>query len=76
VKARAPGGAPAAKPARPKGDVDLGAIERATIERVLAETSFNKSRAAKRLGITRGQLYIRLKKYGLAGGGEPADETE
>ena len=60
----------------PKGDVDLGAIERATIERVLEETRFNKSRAAKRLGITRGQLYIRLKKYGLDAGDEDAAGAE
>ena len=52
--------------------MDLGAIERATIERVLEETRFNKSRAAKRLGITRGQLYIRLRKYGLDAGDEEA----
>ena len=56
--------------------MDLGAIERATIERVLEETRFNKSRAAKRLGITRGQLYIRLKKYGLDAGDEDAAGAE
>jgi transcriptional regulator with GAF, ATPase, and Fis domain len=75
-RVKAPGAAAAAKGARPKGDADLGAIERATIERVLEETRFNKSRAAKRLGITRGQLYIRLKKYGLDAGDENAAGAE
>ncbi len=49
----------------PNGDEHLGTMERATISRVLAEARFNKSRAAKRLGLSRGQLYQRLKKYGL-----------
>ena len=44
---------------------DLGAVERGTIERVLHETGWNKSRAARRLGLTRTQLYGRLKRYGL-----------
>ena len=47
------------------------------IERVLGETRFNKSRAAKRLGITRGQLYFRLKKCGLhAGNGDEHARTD
>jgi transcriptional regulator with PAS, ATPase and Fis domain len=44
---------------------DLSAVERSTIERVLLETGWNKSRAARRLGLTRTQLYGRLKRYGL-----------
>jgi transcriptional regulator with PAS, ATPase and Fis domain len=44
---------------------DLSAVERGTIERVLHETGWNKSRAARRLGLTRTQLYGRLKRYGL-----------
>ena len=44
---------------------DLGTVERGTIERVLHETGWNKSRAACRLGLTRTQLYGRLKRYGL-----------
>ncbi len=53
-----------AAPAAGNGD-DLGEMERATIERVLAEARFNKSLAAKRLGLSRGQLYQRLRKYRL-----------
>jgi transcriptional regulator with GAF, ATPase, and Fis domain len=44
---------------------DLGTIERQTIENVLRETDWNKSKAARRLGLTRTQLYVRLRRYGL-----------
>jgi transcriptional regulator with PAS, ATPase and Fis domain len=40
-------------------------IERRTIEEVLSESEGNKSKAARRLGITRTQLYGRLRKYRL-----------
>ncbi len=43
----------------------LSDIERRTIEEVLSESDGNKSKAARRLGITRTQLYGRLRKYGL-----------
>jgi DNA-binding NtrC family response regulator len=45
---------------------DLNVVERQTVEQVMRETRGNKSRAAKRLGLTRTQLYNRLRKYGLA----------
>src|SRR5258705_1258505 len=41
--------------------------ERRTIEQVLHESGWNKAKAARRLGITRTQLYGRLRKYGLEG---------
>jgi len=44
---------------------DLAAVERETIARVMQETGGNKSRAADRLGLTRTQLYVRLRKYKL-----------
>jgi len=44
---------------------DLEVIERRTIERVMRETNGNKVQASRRLGISRMQLYIRLRKYGL-----------
>ena len=44
---------------------DLGVLERQAIEQAMRETSGNKLRAAKQLGITRTQLYGRLRKYGL-----------
>jgi transcriptional regulator of acetoin/glycerol metabolism len=43
----------------------LGAVERATMLRVLQEVRWNKSLAARRLGLTRTQLYVRLRKYQL-----------
>jgi transcriptional regulator with PAS, ATPase and Fis domain len=44
---------------------DLSVVERGTIQRVLNETEWNKSKAARRLGLTRTQLYGRLRRYGL-----------
>ena len=44
---------------------DLQAMERAMIEEALKAARFNKSKAAKQLGLTRTQLYVRLKRYGL-----------
>jgi transcriptional regulator with GAF, ATPase, and Fis domain len=56
-------------PARPRAAMaettDLNEVERQTIGHVMRETRGNKSRAAKRLGLTRTQLYGRLRKYGL-----------
>jgi DNA-binding NtrC family response regulator len=40
-------------------------MERAMIEQALQHARFNKSKAAKALGLTRHQLYIRMRKYGL-----------
>jgi transcriptional regulator with GAF, ATPase, and Fis domain len=45
---------------------DLKAVERAMIERALQQTRFNKSKAAKALGLTRHQLYIRMRRHGLS----------
>jgi DNA-binding NtrC family response regulator len=44
---------------------DLNVVEQQTVEHVMRETRGNKSKAAKRLGLTRTQLYGRLRKYGL-----------
>ena len=44
---------------------DLGSLERQTIENVLRETDWNKSKTARKLGLTRTQLYVRLRRYGL-----------
>jgi DNA-binding NtrC family response regulator len=49
-----------------RGNVrQLRNVERELIERVLAESAGNKSRAARRLGVTRKQLYVRLPQYAL-----------
>jgi Nif-specific regulatory protein len=44
---------------------DLKEFERQTIEHMMHATRGNKSRAAKRLGLSRTELYGRLRKYGL-----------
>ena len=44
---------------------DLVATERTMIEKALQKARFNKSIAAKALGLTRAQLYTRLKRHGL-----------
>jgi transcriptional regulator with GAF, ATPase, and Fis domain len=44
---------------------DLTVLERQAIEQVMRETRGNKAEAARRLGITRIQLYTRLRKHGL-----------
>ena len=40
-------------------------MERALIDEALQRARFNKSKAAKALGLTRQQLYVRMRKYGL-----------
>ena len=44
---------------------DLDVIERRTIERVMREANGNKVQASRKLGISRMQLYTRLRKYKL-----------
>jgi DNA-binding NtrC family response regulator len=51
--------------ARSAETTDLHLLERQAIERVMGETRGNKAEAARRLGITRIQLYTRLRKLGL-----------
>jgi transcriptional regulator with PAS, ATPase and Fis domain len=52
---------------RPGGPptTDVRTVERQLIEQALRESRGNKSRAAIRLGLTRKELYGRLKQYGL-----------
>ena len=56
-----------ASPASPAGapSGELQSVERAMIEQALKAAKFNKSKAAKQLGLTRTQLYVRLKRHGL-----------
>jgi transcriptional regulator with GAF, ATPase, and Fis domain len=44
---------------------DLKSVERALIEKALDNAHFNKSEAARALGLTRAQLYVRLRRHGL-----------
>jgi transcriptional regulator with GAF, ATPase, and Fis domain len=55
----------AAAPVRSASEGQLQAMERSIIEQALQTARFNKSKAAKALGLSRHQLYIRMQKYGL-----------
>ena len=46
-------------------DTSLESVEKATILKTLEESGGNKSEAARRLGITRRTLHLKLKKYGM-----------
>ena len=59
------GRAPVTDAVRPPAGRDLQSVERAMIEKALSDARFNKSRAAKSLGLTRAQLYVRMKRHGL-----------
>ena len=51
---------------------NLKAFERDTIAQVLQQCRWNKAQAALRLGLTRTQLYVRMRRYGL----EPTPPSE
>jgi len=55
----------AANPLLPPGGVDLESLERGYVKQALQKARFNKSKAARLLGLTRAQLYSRIEKYGL-----------
>jgi transcriptional regulator with GAF, ATPase, and Fis domain len=57
--------AAAAAPAQPASKGDLASMERSMIEQALHAARFNKSKAARALGLTRQQLYVRMRWYGL-----------
>ena len=50
-------------PAHPASASDLETMERAMIQQALQNARFNKSKAAKALGLTRRQLYARMRKF-------------
>jgi len=66
--------APRRIPQFDQADVNLDALQRRTIARVLDQVRGNKSQAAKRLGLTRSQLYERLRKYHLEPPAESFDD--
>lgn len=71
-EASSPAAEPGAEPP-PDGTLSLReqveALERSVIARTLASVAGNQSEAARRLGLSRGSLIDRLKKYGFAGSG-------
>ena len=54
-----------AKTVAPPSPHDLAAMERTAIENALHRTDWNKAKAARLLGLSRTQLYGRLRRYGL-----------
>jgi transcriptional regulator with GAF, ATPase, and Fis domain len=61
----APSGAVHAVAASVSSAGDLESLERTMVEHALHDARFNKSKAAKALGLTRRQLYVRLRRHGL-----------
>jgi transcriptional regulator with PAS, ATPase and Fis domain len=53
-------------PVLPPGGVNLEDLERSLVVKALTQARYNKTRAAKLLGLTRAQLYSRIEKYGLS----------
>jgi len=49
----------------PAGGVQLDAVERELLQQALAKARDNKSKAAKLLGLSRGQLYSLMRRHGL-----------
>jgi len=49
----------------PSSGLHLDEVEKDLVEKALAQARYNKSKAARLLGLTRAQLYSRLAKYGL-----------
>jgi transcriptional regulator with GAF, ATPase, and Fis domain len=50
----------------PAATTNVKTIERQMVEQVLRECGGNKSKAARKLGLTRKQLYVRLRQYEAA----------
>jgi len=46
--------------------LNLGTMERVLLEKALAQSRGNKSKAARLLGLTRAQIYWRMEKHGLS----------
>jgi transcriptional regulator with PAS, ATPase and Fis domain len=55
----------APSPPAAQAGMTLDAVERDLIKKAMAQANNNKSEAARILGLARGQLYSRLKRYGL-----------
>jgi transcriptional regulator with GAF, ATPase, and Fis domain len=49
----------------PAGGMNLQELEKSLVVNALTRARYNKTRAAKLLGLTRAQLYSRIEKYGL-----------
>jgi len=56
---------PTAPPAVVTDGPTLSDVEREMVQQALVGARYNKARAARALGLTRTQLYVRLKRHGL-----------
>jgi len=46
-------------------EMDLKSAERSMVEKALKDARYNKTKAARALGLTRTQLYVRMRRHGL-----------
>jgi two-component system response regulator AtoC len=85
LSARPPTAGPERDVAVPDGGaagLTLAEVEKAHVERVLATTGWNRSLAARLLGIDRRTLFAKIQRYGLVGplrpgpGGEPDEDAD
>ena len=60
-----PRAAPTPEAAAAPPETDLHRAERAMVEKALKDARYNKAKAARALGLTRTQLYVRLRRHGL-----------
>jgi two-component system response regulator FlrC len=56
-------------------ETNLNRVERDLVERVLRDCGWNRSEAARRLGLSRTQLYVRMRKYDVEQPGDRAFVT-
>jgi transcriptional regulator with GAF, ATPase, and Fis domain len=64
-KAPEPAAAAVAIAAPARSHADLERVEREMVEQALKDARWNKAKAARALGFTRTQLYVRLRRYRL-----------
>jgi transcriptional regulator with GAF, ATPase, and Fis domain len=62
---RSPAGQSVPGTTLPAGGVNLQDLEKSLVVNALTRARYNKTRAARLLGLTRAQLYSRIEKYGL-----------
>ena len=56
---------PSSRDVNPPATQDLRTLEREVVRQALTDARFNKTKAARALGLTRTQLYVRLRRHGL-----------
>ncbi len=56
---------PSSRDVSPPATQDLRTLEREVVRQALTDARFNKTKAARALGLTRTQLYVRLRRHGL-----------